>query len=253
MGAWIRGRVPGLDPERVLTPGSGTFGAARKPAPLLLYAALAGGLLAFVAIAVAVREHATQAVDLRLLLAARTPGDVTDPIGPPWLDHGVRDVTALGSAVVITTVTVVASLYFLVRRQRRAAALMAVGVAAGALLCGVLKLAFMRPQPGLVPYVIPVDSTSFPSGHSMMAVVTYFILAGLIARIHPAPRMKRLLMGSAGIVSLLVGLSRIFLATHWPTDVLGGWALGISWTAACWLVATRLEGRAAWNQGLARP
>lgn len=240
IGAWIRSLVPGLDPGRALSRGSRTFAAARGPAPLLLYAAVAGGALAFVAIADAIRKPATQAVERRILMAARSPGDVTDAIGPELVEQGIRDLTALGSAVVITTVTAASSLYFLFRGERQAAAVMFVSVAGAAALVGALKLAFRRPDPGLVPNAVMVSSTSFPSGHSMMSMVTYSMLAGLTARSHPGSRMQPLLVGSAGILSLLVGLSRIYLGIHWPTDVLAGWALGGSWTAASWAAATAL-------------
>lgn len=219
---------------------------------MLLYATVAGGLLAFVAVASAIRKPATREVDRRILLATRSPDDASDPMGPAIVDQGVRDLTALGSAVVVTTVTAVSSLYFLFRGQKRAAAVMFVSVAGGAAVVGALKLAFRRPDPGLVPNAVMVDSTSFPSGHSAMSMVTYLTLAGLIAQNRPGSRAKLLLVGSAATVSLLVGLSRIYLGIHWPTDVLGGWALGGSWTAASWAVATELARRDGLTRQLAR-
>lgn len=254
IGAWVRGLVPGRGPGRALSKASRTSAAARgpAPAPVLLYAAAAGGVLAFAAIAAAMRKPGTHAVDQRILLATRSPEDMSDPIGPAIVDEGVRDLTALGSAVVITTVTAVSSLYFLFRGNRRAAATMFVTVAGGAAVVGAVKLAFRRPEPGLVPNALLVDSTSFPSGHTMISVVTYFTLAGLLAQNRPELSTKLLLVGSAGVVSLLVGLSRIYLGVHWPTDVLGGWALGGSWTAASWAVATGLARQGGLTRRLAR-
>ncbi|MBR9904520.1 MAG: phosphatase PAP2 family protein, partial [Gammaproteobacteria bacterium] len=100
----------------------------------------------------------------------------------------------------------------------------------------VMKLGFDRPRPDLVPHEAMVYTASFPSGHSMMSAVTYLTLAALLIRVQPALRLKAYLLILAILLTLLVGISRVYLGVHWPTDVLAGWTAGASWAALCWIV-----------------
>ena len=86
-------------------------------------------------------------------------------------------------------------------------------------------------------------TASFPSGHSMNAAVTYLTMAILLAKLFESTRMKAYLLFIGLLVPFLVGVSRVFVGVHWPTDVVAGWAVGAAWAILCSLVAARLQRR----------
>jgi undecaprenyl-diphosphatase len=216
----------------------------------LLVVALAGAAcLAFAAIAEEVGENETLAIDRAVLLSLRERGDPADPVGPAWAEEVGRDLTALGSVSVVTLFTSAAGGYLWLARKRRAALLLVGAIASGELLGTVLKEVFDRPRPDLVAHRAVVYTSSFPSGHSMMAAVAFITAGALLARAEPRRRVKAFIMGSAVALTAITGVSRVYLGVHWPTDVAAGWLAGVGWAAICWSVASFLErrGRARWD------
>ena len=122
--------------------------------------------------------------------------------------------------------------------QAHAAHLVATG---GIIASFLLKAAFSRPRPDLVPHHSIVYSSSFPSSHSMASAVTYLTLAVVMARAHGRRRVKAYFVVIAALLTMTVGLSRVYLGVHWPTDVLAGWTAGTVWAASCWLIAHGLQ------------
>ncbi len=210
---------------------------------LLALAVVAGCLWVFVGVADEVREGETHGVDTALLLALRNPADPTDPLGPPWLEELGRDVTALGSFGILTAITLSVAGYLWLRGNRRSMWLVLASVGGGQALSSLAKHGFDRPRPDLVPHGMVTYTASFPSGHSMMAAVTYLTLAALVARVQPTRALKVYVLVLATLVVLAIGISRVYLGVHWPTDVLAGWTAGAGWALACWLVAMWLEAR----------
>lgn len=207
-----------------------------------MLAAAAAAAWGFVEIAEDVVEGDTQRVDRTILLALRSADDPTDPWGPRWVEELGRDFTALGGTGVLLLITALASSHLALRGKRRMALLVLLAVGGGFAASQGLKEIFDRPRPDLVPHLSHVYTTSFPSGHSMMSAATYLTLAGLVARHEQLRRVKLLLLGSAALVTGVVGVSRVYLGVHWPSDVLAGWAAGALW-ALLWLMAERwLEG-----------
>jgi undecaprenyl-diphosphatase len=154
-----------------------------------------------------------------------------------------RDFTALGGVGVLTFITIAALGSLLLSRRFRMALFTLVAVSGGMLLSTLLKLGFDRPRPDLVPHESIVYTASFPSGHSMMSAVTYLTLAALLNSVEPSRRLKAYLLIVAIAVTVLTGVSRVYLGVHWPTDVLAGWAAGAAWAALCWLVAHYMQRR----------
>lgn len=218
-----------------------SLGERLEAGTVLLLLLAAGSLWAFAEIADEVLEGDSAAVDRVLLLLLRTPGDPADPIGPPWLEEIGRDVTALGGIAVLTLLTLTVATFLVLRRLRHAAWLLLAATSSGVLVSVLLKDAFARARPDLVPHGVHVASASFPSGHSMMAAIVYLTLGALLARVEPDRRIKAFLLAVAILLALLVGISRVYLGVHWPTDVLAGWTIGAAWALLCWLIARRLQ------------
>lgn len=211
--------------------------------PLISLAGCGFFAWAFIALAGEVFEGETHGFDSAILLALRNPQNLADPIGPGWLEESARDITGLGGYAILTIVTAAAVIYLLMARKRGAAALVAIAMIGGALLSTGLKLGFERPRPELVPHATRIYTASFPSGHAMLSAVSYLTLGALLSRVQERRRIKAFVMGLAVVTTLLVGLSRIYLGVHWPSDVLGGWAVGAAWASLCWFVALQLQRR----------
>ena len=176
-----------------------------------------------------------------MLLAFRNPGDLSDPIGPAWLQIMFRDITSLGGPTVVTLIAVAVSGFLLIDGKRFAALLMLASVGGGALLSSVLKLGIDRPRPDLVAHLVEVSTASFPSGHAMLSAVIYLTLGALLSRVEAPRRVKIYVLAVAVFLTFLVGLSRIYLGVHWPTDVLAGWCAGSAWAMLCWRIALALQ------------
>lgn len=217
----------------------------REIAMLVVMALGAACLWFFVVLAEEVVEGDTHRIDRAVLLALRNPGDLSDPIGPGWVEELGRDFTALGGVGLLTMITLAVAGYLWLARKHGAMVLVLVSVGGGQLLSTLLKQGFDRSRPDLVSHESIVYTASFPSGHSMMAAVTYLTLGALLARVEERRRVKIYLITLAITVTVLVGISRVYLGVHWPTDVLAGWAAGATWAALCWLAAVLLQRRGA--------
>lgn len=210
--------------------------------PLAVLIAICAVLLFFfVRLADEVLEGETRTFDETVLLALRMPGDISQPVGPPWLQEMVRDFTALGGIGVLTIVTFGVAAWLLFSGKQRTAGLVLVAVVGGVLFSSLLKLGFARPRPDFVPHSVAVFTNSFPNGHAMMSAVVYLTLGFLVARTQHAVALKVYLLSLALFLTLLVGLSRVYLGVHWPSDVLAGWAVGACWALMCWFVMSRLQ------------
>lgn len=204
---------------------------------------VAGTAFGIAALANEISEGETRGFDTAILLAFRNPADLADPIGPWWVEVMMKDLTSLGSTAVLTFITLAALGYLLIERKYSAALFVVAAIGGGTLMSTLLKLGFERPRPDLVAHGAQVYTASFPSGHALLSAVTYLTLGALLARMQEQQRIKLYLLSVAVILTLAIGVSRVYLGVHWPTDVLAGWSVGAAWALSCWLVAIWLQRR----------
>jgi undecaprenyl-diphosphatase len=208
---------------------------------LLLSAVVATGVWGFVELADEVMEGETQRFDERAIRALRRADDPAVPLGPTWLHEVGRDATALGGVFICTLVTLGVCGYLLMVRKFHAAALVIAATLGGLLISTILKQAFGRDRPDLVPHLSIVHTSSFPSGHAMLSAVVYLTLGSLLTRLAPNRRVKAYFLALALGLTLLVGVSRVYMGVHYPTDVLAGWTAGLVWATLCYLAARALQ------------
>lgn len=217
-------------------------GKAEKTTLLTLCLA-AVSLYVFVVLADEVIEGDTQGFDSFVLLAFRDRSNPSDPVGPDWFEGIMRDFTALGSFAVLSAISAMAVGFLVLTRKSHAAWMVVGSLTSGVLASSLLKWAFARPRPDLALHATAVYTQSFPSGHAMLSAIVYLTLGSLLARTQTEVRVKIYLLAAAAMLTLIVGVSRIYLGVHWPTDVLAGWAGGGAWALLCWLAMLWLQGK----------
>ena len=200
-------------------------------------------LFAFGLVAQEVSEGQPLAFDQNIMHALRNPANPSVPVGPAWLREMARDVTSLGSTIVLGIITFAVVGYLFLARRPAVAWLMLGAVLGGVAVNNLLKYAFARPRPDFVTHAARVFTTSFPSGHAALSAITYLTVGALLARIHPSLAIRIYLMAVAVFLILLIGMSRIYLGVHYPSDVLGGWCIGAAWAMGCWVLMVWLENR----------
>lgn len=200
-------------------------------------------LWGFVELADEVLEGNTQAFDLWVMQQLRHSDDPIRPIGPAWLIGAGQEITALGGISVLALVVLAVVGYLFRQRAFEAVGLVLIATLGGTLLSFMLKSFFGRERPDATLHLVTVHSPSFPSGHAMLSAVVYLTLGALLAQVVPRRADKMYFLIVAFILTLLIGLSRVYLGVHYPTDVLAGWSVGLAWAILCWVVARYLRRR----------
>ena len=162
--------------------------------------------------------------------------------GSPALDAAFVFSANLGSLWLCAPLTLLAAARHVRRREHRmAVAWVVLAILVGA-LPELLKLVIGRPRPTLWPWLLPAFEPSFPSGHSVAGAAFYPLLGWLV--------LRRQGLGGAGyalglVVAAFVGVGRMYVGVHWPSDVLAGWALGVALSGGsiAWLKRADPQGR----------
>jgi undecaprenyl-diphosphatase len=146
----------------------------------------------------------------------------------PWGEHVMFGITELGYEWLMVPVGLMLFWWLTKNGRRHEAILFAVTTLSAEAASQILKPIFHRHRPEPFFGIHAPTTYSFPSGHAFIGVVYYTMLAAAISR--------RALIRVAGIlVGVVIGLSRIYLGVHFPSDVAAGFALGVFWLAMAWL------------------
>jgi undecaprenyl-diphosphatase len=199
-------------------------------------------LWGFLALASEVMEGDTTSIDTTILRGLRKADDPSRPIGPAWLQGVVLDLTAIGGPTVLWLVVLSVVGFLLLQERYHTAVVVMATAASGDVLNVVLKNVFLRPRPEIVPHLRDVSgTTSFPSGHAMESAIIYLTLGAILMQLAERRLTKIYCIGMAVFLTLLVGISRVYLGVHYPTDVVAGWMFGFFWASLCWIIAKRFE------------
>jgi undecaprenyl-diphosphatase len=208
----------------------------RIAAEVVILAAGAAVVLALAAIFVEILDAVTDADDLTAL--DRAVSDWLIDHRTPWLTHIEIAITNLGSAAALTTMVSLVGIVTAIRlRSWYPIVLAVVGLGGSQLLVAVIKAAIARPRPNPPGQLVPASGFSFPSGHSASSMVGFGLLAWLACLLTANRTIWATAWLAAALGTTSVGASRVYLGVHYPTDVLGGWALGLTWLAVVALAA----------------
>lgn len=175
----------------------------------------------------AVSQNQPMAWDVAILTWFRTPEGQL--IGPDWLSVLVRDITAMGSNWVLVYAVSGVSIGLLLQKKKVQCVTLLIIVLGALVLSMGAKYVFMRPRPDVVKPLIAVFTPSFPSGHAAMSMACFLGMAYVFSASMSNRALQRFIFAIAIISSVLVGMSRILLGVHWPSDVIAGWLLAILW------------------------
>jgi undecaprenyl-diphosphatase len=203
------------------------YGAAAAVAAAILLIGLLGD---------AIEDGAQFSFDKAILLWARGGSAHGVPIGPDWFRAAMLDVTAIGGVTVLVLMVALVAGFLALQRHWLTLALVLGGTISGSLVVTLIKNIVGRARPTIVDHLVNVSSLSFPSGHAANSAIVYLTMATLLSQLVERRAARTYLFVAAAAIVTLIGVSRIYLGVHWPSDVLGGWAFGTLWAVAWWAI-----------------
>ncbi len=217
--------------------------ARSEIAALAALSIVAFGVATFADLAEDMRAGDGQAFDMAVLSWMQPVAGI--PRGPWWLKEAAGDITSLGGISVLGLFAVIALVFLLIQRKTLSALLLSGGLAGGVALSEGLKAVFERQRPPSLYQAVDTLNASFPSGHALLSTVFYLTLGVMLTRAFPKRRLKAFVLGTAMVVALLIGATRIYLGAHWASDVFAGWSVGAAWAMLLWLAAYAVQRRQA--------
>jgi undecaprenyl-diphosphatase len=180
-------------------------------------------------------------LDNSILLSFRNARNTSIPAGPEWLLSFMLDVSALGSATIVFLVTILTSGLLILKNKYSSLRVILFAFIGGGIIELLMKEIFSRQRPQIVLHFVNVNSLSYPSGHSAMSAIIYISLIFIIFTLDIKTSIKIYFLYSAVFLILIIGISRIYLGVHYPSDVLGGWALGLIWSSISVILARNFK------------
>lgn len=177
------------------------------------------------------------AIDHAVLEALHSDQDPNDPIGPAWLESAMRDISALGSNTVVACLAIIGGVLLALTHRLGPGVLLVTTTFAAFVINAVLKVLFERDRPDFLSQTLLIETSSFPSSHAMLSTVLYLLMAAIATREIADKRLGTGLIALGTIVAAMVGLTRVYLGAHWPSDVLAGWLIGAGIALAAWQMA----------------
>ena len=159
--------------------------------------------------------------------------------GPLWLREVAVNITAVGSPTVLTLVVIAAAAFLIAERLWLTALATVAACATGGWAVEVLKNEVARPRPMLVPHLVQVTNLSFPSGHAAGSAIVYLTVAALATQVIVRPAARAVALVLAILLVGAIGISRVYLGVHWPSDVAAGWSFGTLWALGWWLATAK--------------
>lgn len=198
-----------------------------------LIVSIMGLLTMFAAISFAVVSGSTSAFDRYLILSLRKQNSTSVLLGPEWLPETARNLTSLGSVPVLVILVAITVGCFLIANRSTAIRGIVIAFVGGLMMLNLLKWGFARPRPDFIVPVGEVFTDSFPSGHATLSAATYLTLAMILSRAANDWRFTVFFFGISLSIMVMIGISRVYLGLHYPSDVLAGWCLGSAWALCC--------------------
>lgn len=209
-------------------------------------AVITAALLGFIEIADEMTEGEAHVFDMAVLQWLHPDAaNPSDPVGPAWMDHMAADLTALGSVSVLAVIALLVGGFLVLRKKWVETALVAVAFAGALTISQTLKSVFNRERPPEEYRAAEILNASFPSGHALLSAVVFLTLGAMLAQAAKGRALRIYVMSVAIMLTVIVGVTRVYLGVHWATDVLAGWAAGAAWATACWLAGRWLMDRTA--------
>lgn len=156
--------------------------------------------------------------------------------GTPKYNEFMRDITSLGGTAFVVLITAIVVCYLVLDEKKEKAVFLSLTVLTSSIVCGMLKSIFDLPRPDVFPHEMLVNSSTFPSGHTFTGSVAYLTIAFLISQFQVKSSVKFFVFSIAVLISFLIGISRMSLGVHWPSDVMAGWVLALGWCSLCWMI-----------------